>query len=525
MDQPATFPATSAVLDAVALCDQTLSLHATRVRVPTYDRASLTPAVVHLSVGGFHRAHQLVYFDDLAEQGCSDWGVVGVGLHTVTMRDALAPQDHLFTVVERDGDGDRARVIGALVDYHFAPDSPEAVLARLTDDRTRLVTMTLTGTAYRIDPRTGELDPDEEMLADLADPHSPSSVFGYLVEALDRRRRAGQRPFTVLSCDNMEHNGRAARAAVVGLARLRDEVLARWIADSVSFPSSMVDRITPWTSTADRDDIARTFGVDDRWPVITEAFSQWIVEDDFCNGRPPLEDVGVGFVADVTRHQLMKTRLLNGSHSALGYLGHLAGLDRIDEVMDDEVLREYVTRLMAEEIAPLLPRPAGIDLAAYQQTLLERFANPAIGDRLERLCRRGSSKVPDHLLPSLRAALEQGRPFELLALAVAGWFRYLRGVDLAGRPIEVEDEHAERLTQLARAAGSDPRPLLAERSLFGDLADEPHLVEALASALQRLDRDGVRATLATALRARPAARRPAALAVDDDVPAAQEQLA
>ncbi|HEV7727172.1 MAG TPA: mannitol dehydrogenase family protein, partial [Modestobacter sp.] len=189
MDQPATFPTASTVLDAVALCDQTLPLHATRVRVPTYDRASLTPAVVHLSVGGFHRAHQLVYFDDLAEQGCSDWGVVGVGLHTATMRDALAPQDHLFTVVERDGEGDRARVIGALVDYHFAPDCPEAVLARLTDDRTRLVTMTLTGTAYRIDPRTGELDPDEEMLADLADPHSPSSVFGYLVEALDRRRR------------------------------------------------------------------------------------------------------------------------------------------------------------------------------------------------------------------------------------------------------------------------------------------------------------------------------------------------
>jgi fructuronate reductase/mannitol 2-dehydrogenase len=311
---------------------------------------------------------------------------------------------------------------------------------------------------------------------------------------------------------------------VVGLARLRDEVLARWIADSVSFPSSMVDRITPWTSTADRDDIARTFGVDDRWPVITEAFSQWVVEDDFCNGRPPLEAVGVGFVADVTGHQLMKTRLLNGSHSALGYLGHLAGLERIDEVMHDEVLREYVTRLMAEEIGPLLPRPAGIDLAAYQQSLLERFANPAIGDRLERLCRRGSSKVPDHLLPSLRAALEQDRPFELLALAVAGWFRYLRGVDLAGQPIEVEDEHAERLTQLARAAGSDPWPLLAERSLFGDLADDPRLVEALASALQRLDRDGVRATLATALHARPAARRPAALAVDD-VPAAQEQLA
>jgi fructuronate reductase/mannitol 2-dehydrogenase len=482
------------------LCELTLPRHAERVRVPTYDRAALTPAVVHFSVGGFHRAHQLVYFDDLAEQGETGWGVIGVGLRSSAMRDALRPQDYLYTVVERSRDGERARVVGSMIDYHFAPDDPGAVLAALTDERTRLVTMTVTGTAYRIDARTGEFDPDDDdVRADLHDPHHPRSLFGYIVEGLDRRRRAGMPPFTVLSCDNMQSNGEAARAAVVGFARLRDEVLGRWIADSVAFPGSMVDRITPSTSLEDRDDVARRFGVDDRWPVITEPFSQWVMADEFCNGRPPLEDVGVQFVPDVSAYELMKTRLLNASHSALGHLGQLAGHVRMDEVMADPDLAEYVTRLMAEEIAPLLPVPDGIDLDRYQRALLQRFADPAIADRLQRLCRRGSSKVPLYVLPSLRAALDDGRRADLLTLAVAGFCRHLRGTDLHGRPLPLEDDRAEELRALAVAGGSDPRPLLGARAVFGDLGDRPQFVAALSDALQRLDRDGVRATLVATL--------------------------
>jgi fructuronate reductase/mannitol 2-dehydrogenase len=470
------------------------------VHVPTYDRSALTPAVVHFSVGGFHRAHQLVYFDDLAERGETGWGVIGVGLRSPAMRDALQPQDHLYTVVERSRHGERARVVGSMVDYLFAPDAPDAVLAALTDDRTRLVTMTVTGTAYRIDPRTGEFDPDDDdVRADLDDPHHPRSLFGYIVEGLDRRRRAGQRPFTVLSCDNMQSNGEAARAAVVGFARLRDEVLARWIADSVAFPGSMVDRITPSTSPEDRDEVARRFGVADRWPVITEPFSQWVMQDEFCHGRPPLEDVGVQFVPDVSAYELMKTRLLNASHSALGHLGSLAGHVRMDEVMADPDLSEYVSRLMSEEIAPLLPVPAGIDLDRYQRTLLDRFADPAIADRLARLCRRGSSKVPLYVLPSLHAALAAGRRTDLLTLAVAGFCRYLRGTDMQGHPFPLEDDRAEELRALAVAGGTDPRPLLAVRAVFGDLGDRPDFVEELAGILQQLDREGVRATLAARL--------------------------
>ena len=489
----------AAVRHALPLSEQTLPRHAARLRVPTYDRSALTPAVVHFSVGGFHRAHQLVYLDDLAERGHTGWGVIGVGLHSPAMRDALRPQDHLYTVVERNAAGEQARVIGSMVDYLFAPDSPAAVLAALTDERTRLVTMTVTGNAYAIDAGSGRFVPDDAVLADLADPHAPRTLFGYIVEALDVRRRAGLPPFTVLSCDNMQQNGEAARAAVVGFARLRDRSLARWIDEHVAFPGSMVDRITPSTSLQDRDDVTARFGVADRWPVITEPFSQWVMEDAFCNGRPPLEEVGVQFVPDVGDHELMKTRLLNASHSALGHLGSLAGLARVPDVLADPVLGRYVARLMAEEIAPLLPTPAGVDLGEYQQSLLRRFADPVLGDRLERLCRRGSSKVPLYLLPSLRTALDRGRPAELLTLAVAGWCRYLQGVDEQGVALPVQDDRAEELRVLAVAGGTDPRPLLTVRSVFGDLGDDPAFVAAVTGVLEQFAAQGVRATVADAL--------------------------
>src|SRR4051812_17196805 len=492
------------------LTDATLGQHGEQLSVPTYDRSALTPAVVHFSVGGFHRAHQLLYFDELAERRISDdWGVVGVGLHSRHMKDALAPQDHLYTVVERSPDGERARVVGVMVDYHFAPDDPATVLDLLTDERTRMVSLTITGNGYRLCPQSGDFDADDEDVAwDLREPHRPRTVFGYLVEGLDRRRRAGLPPFTVVSCDNMHRNGDAARAAVVGFTRLRDEVLARWIADRVAFPSSMVDRITPHTTPEEREAVARRYGVDDRWPVITEPFSQWVIEDVFSSGRPPLDQVGVRFVADVASYELMKTRLLNASHCALGYLGTLAGYRTIDEVMVDDLLAGYVTELMDVEVTPLLPPPDGIDLGDYKRALLKRFANPAIADQLARLCRRGSTKMPHHLLPSLQQALAEGRPHELLTLAVAAWFCYLRGVDGAGRPLVVDDPRAELLQSLVHAGGgSDPRPLLGLRSIFGTLGADPSFVLELERSIADLQRDGVRTTLADRLSSTERPRR------------------
>jgi len=496
MTDTTSTPSTSDRPDAVTpLTESTLAQHAERVQVPRYDRSALTPAVVHISVGGFTRAHQLVYLDELAQQGDTDWGVVGVGLHSSNMRDALAPQDHLYTVVERGAEFERARVVGAMIDYVYAPDAPERVLELLADKRTRVVTMTVTGTAYRIDPNTGEFEPDDEARADLEHPDRPSSVFGYVVEGLDRRRRAGLPPFTVMSCDNMPSNGTAARTAVVGFARLRDEVLARWIADNVAFPSSMVDRITPSTSPEQRDTIAEDLRIDDNWPVITEPFTQWFVEDSFSNGRPPLDTVGVRFVPDIGRYELMKTRLLNASHCALGFLGQLAGLETTDQAVGDPVFHDYLDQLMVGEVIPLLPRPEGVDLDEYEATLLRRFANPAIGDQLSRLARRGSTKMPNYLLPSLCHALREDRPHELLTLAVAGWMRYLRGTDEAGRPLEVQDQLADRLQELARSGGTDPRPLLGERAVFGDLVEDEAFVGRLEAALRQLEDDGVRNTL------------------------------
>ena len=496
--------------DIRPLTDATLGHHGEQLLVPTYDRSALTPAVVHFSVGGFHRAHQLLYFDEIAERRISNgWGVVGVGLHSRHMKDALAPQDHLYTVVERSPDGELARVVGVMVDYHFAPDDPAVVLDLLTDERTRMVSLTITGNGYRLCPQTGAFDADDEDIAwDLREPARPRTVFGYLVEGLDRRRRAGLPPFTVVSCDNMHRNGDAARAAVVGFARLRDEVLARWIADFVAFPSSMVDRITPHTTPEEREAVARRYGVDDRWPVITEPFSQWVIEDVFSNGRPPLDQVGVRFVADVAGYELMKTRLLNASHCALGYLGSLAGHRTIDEVMAEPVFTTYVSEMMDVEVTPLLPPPDGIDLDDYKQALLERFANPAIADQLSRLCRRGSTKMPHHLLPSLQEALAQGRPHALLTVAVAAWFCYLRGVDGEGRPVVIDDPRADLLQSLVReGGGTDPRPLLGVRSIFGSLADDESFVVDLEHAIEQLQRDGVRATLADRLRSSGRPRR------------------
>ena len=488
-----------------ALADATLSQLGPRVAVPTYDRRALSPAVVHISVGSFHRAHQAVYFDDLAQQGISyGWGLTGVGLRRPEMRAVLTAQDGLYTVVSRCAERDEARVVGAIGGYLFAPEDGEAVLRRLAAPSTRLVTLTITGSGYKVDPATGELAAgDPEVVADLRTPARPCSAVGHLVEALDRRRRAGLPPFTVLSCDNVAGNGPLARTALVEFARLRDPALARWIDEHGAFPSSMVDRITPKTTIQAREWVEREFGVADRWPVITEPFRQWVIEDRFSDGRPPLHEVGAQFVADVRPYSLTKTRLLNAGHCALGHLGTMAGHGRTDEAMADPLFDAFIRRLMDEEVTPLLPAVAGIDLDVYKRTLLDRFANPKLGDDLSRLCRSSSSKVPTHVVSSIAEARAAGRPHRLLTIVVAGWLRYLRGVDELGRFVEIDDPQAGRLRRLAIAAGSDPRPLLAERPLFGSLADDAGFVVELEDALRALDAAGTRAALQAELAGEP----------------------
>ena len=486
--------------DGRPLADWTLPVHARRVAVPGYDRSALIPSVVHIGVGGFHRAHQAVYFDDLARAGDTGWGIVGVSLRRPDIRDCLAPQDCLFTVVERDARRESARIIGSIVRCLCAPEDPEAVLAALADPRTRLVTLTVTADGYGVTRGTSRFEAHAPAVREeLAHASRPVTAYGYLVEALARRRAAGRGGLTVLSCDNLPDNGATARAAVLGFAHLRDPALAAWIEEHVAFPSSMVDRITPSTTDEDRRAVADRFGVRDRAPVVAEPFSQWIVEDDFAGARPPLEDVGVQFVDDVAPYKLTKAMMLNGSHTALAHLGTLASHRTTDQALADPVFADYLDQLMQREVGPLLGTDHLVDLDDYRATLMRRFANPAMGDRLARLAERGSTKLPSYVLPSLETALRTDAPHSLLVLSVAGWMRHLRGHDREGRTFPVEDPLAETLQPIAREMGNDPRPLLAQEAVFGDLGREPGLVAALSRSLVDLDRLGARATVATYL--------------------------
>jgi mannitol-1-phosphate/altronate dehydrogenase len=472
---------------ALPLADENLSQVPERVSFPQYDRSELIPAVVHIGVGGFHRAHQAVYFDELANRGITDWGVVGVGISRPEMAEVLSAQDNLFTVVERGVEDSSARVIGSIIDYLLLAEDPDAVRARLSDPQTRLVTLTITADGYQV-----------------GDDESPDGIFAILLDALDTRRRAGDRPFTVLSCDNLPDAGAASRQAVLTLAGRRDAELADWIEQNASFPGSMVDRITPTTSPSDRDEVEDEFSVADRWPVITEPFSQWVIEDSFCDGRPPLDQVGARFVDDVAPYKLIKSRLLNGIHCAVGYLGSLGGYQTTDEAMTDPVLAQFIEELLREEIAPLLPADvAGMELEPYLSSVLDRLRNPAIGDQLSRLCRRGSTKMGSYVLPSLSEATEQNRPRRLLTLAVAGWIRYAAGTDLAGNALEVQDDRAEELHALSEGFLTDPELLSGFSDLFGELSQDEQFTAALRFWIESLNADGLQRTLAAAVAGSP----------------------
>lgn len=465
------------------LSAKTLHLLPAAVAGPGYDRAAVTPGIVHIGVGGFHRAHEAVYVDDLmARGGAREWGICGVGLRPEDkpMRDALLPQDCLYTLVTRDAEGDLARVVGSLVRYLFAPEEEAVFRAVLAAPETRIVSLTITEGGYT------------------PDPENPKNVFRYLAQALRERRDSGLKPFTVLSCDNLPGNGDAAKRAL--LASTPDTDLAHWIAQNAAFPNSMVDRITPQTTDADRELVRAEFGIDDAWPVVCEPFKQWIIEDDFCDGRPAWEEVGVQFVPDVAPYETMKLSLLNGSHFALAYLGFLAGFQTVPEVMADPQFRTFIQRLMDEEVTPLLPAVPGIDLTDYKATLLVRFDNPAIKDQITRLCLNGSGKFPQYLLPSLQKAIRTGKSHRLLTLALAGWMRYLTGMDEQGQAYLIDDPRAKELQTIAKQGGTDPRPLLALTDLFGDLGQSESFVRQLTNDLQELDQNGARQTLAAAVR-------------------------
>ncbi|MGN6335576.1 mannitol dehydrogenase family protein [Mycobacterium sp.] len=485
----------------VPLNDTTLRLHSQRVDVPTYDRSALGRGVVHIGAGNFHRAHQAVYFDDLARSGISgQWGVSSVSLHSPDVKHLLSAQDGLYTVVQRGHDRQTARVVGSIGSVHYAPNDGAAVSGALVDPQTRIVSLTITDNGYFLNPIADEFDADHpDVRADLVASDSYATAWGYLADALDRRRRAGIAPFTVLCCDNVPGDSQPARTALVSFAVLKDPGLARWIDTHVAFPSTMVDRITPQTTRSECEFVEQTFGVADKWPVVTEPHRQWVIEDSFSNGRPPLDEVGAEFVADVSDHKLIKTRLLNGTHIALACLAILAGHQRTDEAMRDRVLFDYVEKLLRDEIQPLLPAVPGMNTPEYRRTLLDRLSNPRMSDQLSRLARRGTSKVATFVLPSLREAIAQGRPHTLLMLAIAGWARYMRGHDRHGRKLRLEDSQAIPVAKLANMARNNPDPLLAHE-MFAEVRAVPGLSQRLGAMIADIDERGVVLTLRDAMR-------------------------
>lgn len=472
-----------------------------QVRRPGYDRSAVSRGIVHLGIGAFHRAHQAVYLDDVLAAGQPDWSIVGASLRSAGTRDALVPQDGLFTVVSRSGAGDEARVVGSVLDVLVAPEETERLIALMAEPGIRIVSLTVTEKGYCHDPATGRLlETHSDIVHDLEHFGRPRSAPGLLVAALARRFQAGIPPFTVMSCDNLPANGRTVKRVLTRLATLVSDDLGARVEGEVACPASMVDRIVPSTTDADRRRTSDLLGVDDAWPVMTEPFSQWVLEDDFSAGRPDFAAVGVQLVADVTPFEHMKLRLLNGSHSLIAYLGYLAGYETVAEAMADRALVRLVRDMMDVEVTPTLSMPAGTDLDGYKDALLDRFANTALRHRTWQIAMDGSQKLPQRLLGTIEDQLRSGGPIDRLSLGVAAWMRYVTGVDEQGRPIDVRDPLAGALREHAAAAGSDAKAcasaLLGFRDVFPEaLATDERFVETVSRHLGLLFEVGARETL------------------------------
>ena len=485
---------------SISISTGTLDALAATLPVPQYDRSRVTVGIVHIGVGAFHRAHEAMYVDRLLATGEDmAWGICGVGVLAGDrgVHDALKSQDGLYTLVLKHPDGRlEPRVIGSIVELLLAPDDPEAVIEKMAGPEIRIVSMTVTEGGYHVSPVTGQFDADDDGITrDLLPDAVPGTAFGLITEALVRRRSRGIAPFTVVSCDNIQGNGHVVRRMLSSFARLRDPELADWMLRQVSFPNSMVDRITPVTAAADRTALADRFGVVDRAPVVCEPYHQWVLEDRFAIGRPALETVGVQVVEDVEPYELMKLRLLNASHQALCYLGYLSGYRYVHEVCQDPLFVDFLLGYMDQEARPTLPPVPGVDLDDYTRTLVARFANPEVRDTLARLCAFSSDRIPLWLLPVVRHQLAAGGPVDRSALVVAAWARYAEGTDEQGRPIEVVDRLADQLQKAALSQREDPTAFLADRQLFGDLIDDPTFVAAYTAALASLHERGARATL------------------------------
>jgi fructuronate reductase len=485
------------------LCGATLNLLPSDIARPTYDRAAVQTGVVHLGLGAFHRAHQAVYFDEALARGDKRWGIVGVSLRSGAVRDELAAQDGLYSLLVRDADEARIRIIGAVREVLVAPEDPPRVVRLLAQPQVHLVTLTVTEKGYKLDPVSGELlREDADVAGDLRDLSSPRSAPGFLVAGLAARRRSGLPPFTVISCDNLPHNGERLRNGILALARSHDASLADWISCEAAFPATMVDRIVPAPTRADRAQIAQRLGLEDRAAISTEPFCQWVIEQRLAGPAPDFAALGAQLVAEVAPWEEAKLRLLNGAHSAMAYLGALAGIEFVHEFMSLPEGVAYVEALW-DESAPTLRAPSSLNPSLYRSQLMARFRNPTLQHRLRQIAMDGSQKLSQRLLAPLRARRVAQQSVAMLTLAVAAWMHWQSGVDDRGHRFDVEDplapQTAQSLQHCTNAAARVQR-LLSLRAVFtADIAGDEELRRMLNEQLERIEAQGALNALHVAL--------------------------
>jgi len=485
----------------IQLNQENLEAIGSRIPVPNYDHSADKAGIVHIGVGGFHRSHLAFYVNELRKgsaasalkngNAASAWNICGIGLREADKKigDVLKKQDHLYTLMVKHPDGKiEPEVIGSIVDFKLGTTDPNAVIACMANADCKIVSLTITEGGYNFNPTTGEFNfGNLDIQHELENPNDPKTVYGFLTAALKRRRDEGLPAFTVLSCDNIEHNGDMARKMLLTFAERQDAHLATWIAREVSFPNSMVDRITPVTTAADIETLAQNFGIQDAWPVTCEPFIQWVVEDKFSNGRPDFEKVGVQFVPDVGPYEKMKLRLLNAGHSVLGLLGAIHGHPTINACVEDELFANYLRAFLDEEATPVLGDIEGINLSDYKDSLLERFANPNIKDSVSRICSESSAKLPKFLIPTVHENLAAGGSIKFATLIIAAWCYYSdKQVDQNGEPLEIIDALKDELHTIAKETSNDPLAFVKQESLFGELAENERFTNCYTAMLKQL---------------------------------------
>ncbi|MGY8916285.1 MAG: mannitol dehydrogenase family protein [Flavobacteriales bacterium] len=479
----------------ILLNQKNLSQITDRIANIGYDRNNLGLGMVHIGVGGFHRSHQAYYTHKLQGKfNAPEWGICGIGLREGDRKinDVLKKQDGLYTLLVKHPSGKiESEIIGSIKNFMLSVDNPKAVIELLSAPATKIVSLTITEGGYNFNPSTGEFDfGNPDIQHDLKYPDNPKTVYGYLTAALKKRMETNLPAFTIMSCDNIQHNGDMARKMVLSFAEQQDKALADWIEKEVCFPNSMVDRITPVTTQADIVYVSENYDVIDEWPVTCEPFIQWVMEDNFSNGRPEFEKVGVQFVPDVKPYEKMKLRLLNAGHSVLGILGALHGHKTINACMEDETFVSFLRRFMDVEATPVLDEVKGINLKEYKDSLETRFANPNIKDSVSRICSESSAKLPKFLIATLQENLAANKNIELATLVLAAWCYYSdKQTDKNGQPLEIIDEMSGELHRAAAQTGSDPLAFIKLESLFGDLAKNDRFTELYATMVQKIYKD------------------------------------